>query len=56
MKALAIACWLAAWFFSGLIVAAFLAASKGKVATARIELAAGLLGAAGFTLIGLDLW
>ena len=56
MKALAIACWVAAWFFAGLIPASVFAARDGKRDAARAQLAAGLLGAAGFTLIGLDLW
>ena len=56
MKALAIACWVAAWFFAGLIPASLFAAKNGDARRARAGFAAGLLGAAGFTLIGLDLW
>jgi len=56
VKAFAVCCWVAAWFFAGLIPASLFAARDGKRDAARAELAAGLLGAAGFTLIGLDLW
>ena len=56
MKALAVCCWVAAWFFAGLIPTSFFAARDGKRDEARTELATGLLGAAGFALIGLDLW
>ena len=56
MKALAIACWVAAWCCSGLIVASFFAAKNGKRYEARAEFAAGLLGAAGFALIGAWAW
>jgi hypothetical protein len=56
VKALAIACWVAAWTCSGLIVAAWFAARGGKAGIARAELAAGLLGAAGFALIGWWAW
>ena len=56
MKALAIACWVAAWCCSGLIAASFFAARDGKPGIARAELAAGLLGTAGFALIGAWAW
>jgi len=56
MKALAIACWLAAWCFAGLIPASWFAARDGKRAVARAELATGLGGAAALTLAGLALW
>lgn len=52
----AIACWLAAWTCAGLIPASFFAARGGKRDIARIELATGILGAAGFALLGTDLW
>lgn len=53
---LAILFWILAWFCAGLIVAAFFAARDGHVRTARLELATGLLGGAGFALIGVWLW
>ena len=56
MHALAIACWVLAWFPAGLIVAALFAARDGDARTARLELATGVLGAAGLALIGAALW
>jgi hypothetical protein len=52
----AIGLWVLAWFCAGLIVTAFFAARDGKAALARLELATGLLGAAGLALIGAWLW
>jgi hypothetical protein len=56
VKALAIACWLAAWTCSGLIPAAWFAARDGKRDIAQAELATGILGTAGFALIGAWAW
>jgi hypothetical protein len=54
--AAAICLWVLAWFFAGLVVAAWFAARDGKQAAARWELAAGLAGAAGFALAGAVVW
>ena len=56
MKALAVACWVAAWVFSGFIVAAFFAARARKPDIALMEFAIGVLGAAGFALTWAALW
>jgi hypothetical protein len=56
VKALAVACWVGAWFFAGLIPAAWFAARDGKTAVARTELAAGVIGAAGLAWAGALLW
>jgi hypothetical protein len=52
----AICLWILAWFFAGLIPAAWFAARDGRGHLARTELAAGLLGTAGFALTGAALW
>ena len=56
MKAAAVACWAAAWICSGFIVAAFLAAAKGDVRRARIDLAIGVVGASVLAWTGVALW
>ena len=52
----AVVLWVYAWAFAGFIPASFFAAKNGKRDEARAELAAGLLGAAGFALIGAWAW
>lgn len=52
----AIGLWVLAWFSSGFIVAAFLAAADGDVGTARRELAGGLAGTAVFGIAGWVVW
>ena len=56
MKAAAVACWVLAWLFAGLIPASLLAAGKGDVRTARAELATGLIVAGGLAWAGAVLW
>lgn len=53
---LAIGLWVLAWFFAGLIPAAFFAARDGKRTLARQELITGLAGTAGFAIAGAALW
>ena len=52
----AIVLWVLAWFCAGLNPAAWFAARDGNRKTARIELATGVLGAAGLALTGAWAW
>lgn len=54
--ALAIGCWILAWFCAGLLPAAWSAHRDGERNLARKELATGILGTAGFALTGAVLW
>jgi len=56
VKALAVVLWVLAWACAGLIPAAWFAARDGKRDIARMELATGVLGAAGLALIGAVAW
>ena len=53
---LAVLLWVIAWFFAGLIPAAFFAARGGKRDVALAELAAGLTGAAVCAAAGAVIW
>ena len=55
MKALAVGCWVLAGFWL-LAWVAFFAARAGKERIVRMELAAGVLGAAGLACAGAVLW
>ncbi len=52
----AIGLWVLAWFFAGLIPAAFFAARDGRRVLARQELATGLIGTAAFACAGAVAW
>ena len=53
---LAVLLWMLAWFFAGLIPAAWFAARGGRRDVALAELAAGVTGAAGLAAAGAWVW